>query len=177
MLDSVSPGEPYHEQSLDPYTDFMDQTYLFGQHLQVGVLAVLGEKVLIPGFHTKADHPAPGFFHHPGQGEIYMLGPDGTVKSHPQRLINHHPGEGLDPFTIKGELVVIEVDVPDMKTIVGIFQMFIKVVGGIVPETAPEHGTVTVTAGIGASPAGYAAGIGDRRIIENGQLVGLRITV
>jgi hypothetical protein len=86
-----------------------------------------------------------------------VLGPDGTVKGHPEGFVDHHPAEGFNPFAVEGELVVIEIDVPDIKTVMEVFQVLIEILGGIVTETAPKYRTVAVTAGIRASAARYTA--------------------
>jgi hypothetical protein len=86
-----------------------------------------------------------------------MLRPYRAVKGHPERTIDHQTGEGFNPFTVKGELIVIEVDVTDMKTVFEIFQVFIEIFRGIIPETVSEDGTVAVTARVRTSTARYAA--------------------
>jgi hypothetical protein len=170
-------GQTHHEKSLDTDMGFMDQTYLLCEHLKIRVLPVLSEEIFIACLHAKADHPAAGPLHHLRKIEIDMLRPHRTVKGHSEGRINHQTGEGFNPLAVKGELIIIKVDMSDMKTVLEIFQMFIKIFSGIIPETVPEDGTVTVTARVRTSAARYAARIRDPWIVEDRQLIRVRITV
>ena len=138
-------GQAHHEESFDTDTGFVDQAYLLGKHHKVRVLPVLGKEVFIACLNAKADHPASGLPHHPCEIKIDMLRPHSAVKGHSKRPVNHQTGEGFNPFTVKGELIVVEVDVADMKTVLEIFQVFIKIFSGIIPEAVPEDRTVAVT--------------------------------
>jgi hypothetical protein len=56
----------------------------------------------------------------------------------------------------------------DMKTVLEIFQMFIEIFSGIIPETVSEDRTVAVTACVRTPAARYAARIRDPWIVEDG---------
>ena len=79
-------------------------------------------------------------------------------------------------MTIKGKLIIIEINVSDSEALLEIPEMFIQVRGRVVAKRPPEYRPVTITAGIRATSAGNAAGVGGIGIIENWQTVSLGVS-
>ena len=134
-----------------------------------------GKKQLIAGLNTQADHPATGCLHQLQQLKVEMLGPGRTIKGHTERLVYDHPAEIDNPLTIEGELVIVEIQVPEA---VGLFQiedMAVKVIGRVIAEGPAENRAVAIAASVGAAAAGDTAAVRGLWIVEDRQGVGLRV--
>jgi hypothetical protein len=112
-----------------------------------------GQEVGIPCLNAEADHPASGLLHLLQQGIIDMLGPYGTVECHGKGFCNEAVHERLHPFPVKGELVVVKIDVTDVKPCFQVFQVAVKVICRVITKASLENAPVAIGAGIGATPA------------------------
>ena len=82
-----------------------------------------------------------------------MFCTNSAVEGHPQGRVDHLLTELFHPLAVKGELVIIEIDVTDTKLLVEVGEMTVEVLSRIIAKTAAKYGAVAVAAGIGTAPA------------------------
>jgi len=135
---------------------------------------VPGQHPGIRRFHAQRHHEATGILEHAEQGVIGVAHPHGTVEMHSQGPAAERFAEFNDPFSVKGEQIIVNIDMAHPEAGPQIVQVLVNIGGGIVPKTSLEDRPVAVGALIHATPGGDHRRSGDLDVAEEGQAIIVR---